>query len=70
MSESVSTPQVKILRINQVAAITGYSRPSIYRLMREGQFPRSVQLGPKSVGWRSDDVDAWISSRQYTGEGK
>jgi hypothetical protein len=31
--------------------------------MAKGEFPKSVKLTAKAVGWRSVDVEAWIASR-------
>jgi prophage regulatory protein len=35
----------------------------IYRLEREGKFPKRIQLGPNAVGWIEHEVDAWIESK-------
>lgn len=56
---------MSILRLKEVLARTGVSRPSIYRWIKAGEFPAPVQLGPNSVGWRDTDVQAWIESRQH-----
>ncbi len=51
---------IKILRIKEVAEITGLSIPSIYRLAQLGQFPKSIKIGMKAVGWRESDLQQWI----------
>ena len=48
-------------------ARVGLSRSTVYQLMAAGDFPASVRLTRNSVGWRSDDIDAWIASRVRTG---
>lgn len=35
----------------------------LYRLMSEGKFPASVQLGIRAVGWDAAEIDQWISER-------
>jgi prophage regulatory protein len=50
-----------ILRLPAVKARTGLSRSSIYLRMRQRQFPQSVPLGPRIVGWLETDVEAWIT---------
>lgn len=52
-----------ILRINDVRARTGLSRSEIYRREALGQFPRRVSLGARSVGWPSEEIQAWIEAR-------
>ena len=58
--------ETRILRLPEVVARVGLSRSTIYELMPDGDFPASVNLTPKARGWRSDDIDAWIESRQRT----
>ena len=59
-------PTVSILRWRDVQPRVGISRSTAWRLQREGRFPRPVQLGRAAVGWRSDEIDAWISERRPT----
>ena len=52
-----------ILRLPQVKKRTGLSRSSIYLRMAHGEFPESISLGGRSVGWLEQDVDEWILER-------
>jgi len=45
------------LRVPAVVRLTGLGRSTIYRLMAESKFPRSVRLGDRAVAWRQSDVD-------------
>lgn len=62
--------QDKVLRIRAVMDLTGLSRSSVYRLALEGRFPRSIPLGPRSVGWLSSEVTAWIQGQAGSREVK
>ena len=53
----------KILRLPDVLAYTGLRRSTLYRMMSEGHFPKSVKLGYRSVGWLESDEQEWIDSR-------
>ena len=53
----------QILRLPAVKARTGLSRSTVYAMMREGTFPLCVRLGARSIGWQSNLIDSWISSR-------
>ena len=55
-----------ILRKPAVLATTGLSNTTIWRLMRAGKFPRSVQLTEHTVGWFADEIAAWLESRSVT----
>ena len=57
------TQPTKFLRLPEVAARCGYSRPSIYRLISIGAFPRPVKLGARASAWRESDIEQWCQSR-------
>ncbi|MEN7430390.1 AlpA family transcriptional regulator [Chromobacterium sp. TRC.1.1.SA] len=52
-----------MLRLPDVMKVTGLSRSSLYALIKQGQFPRQIQLGPRAVAWLSSDVDSWLEER-------
>lgn len=56
-------PRRVVLRKPAVSGRIGLSIPHIDRLEREGKFPRRIHLGPNSVGWFSDEIDAWLNER-------
>ncbi len=49
-----------IWRLPEVMGRTGLSRSTIYHKMSLDEFPHSINLGIRSVGWVSDDVEQWI----------
>lgn len=62
------SPEIRILRIQEVRARTGLSRTQIYRLEKAGKFPTSVRLNPEhkgsqAHGWLSNEITDWILSR-------
>lgn len=57
---------MRILRLPEVSWATGLSRSTIYRLVRSGTFPQSVALTARTIGWRIDEVEAWIAARAAT----
>lgn len=59
---TVSTTR-RLLRLPEVKQKVGLSRTAIYRLIAEGQFPRQVCIGPRTVAWCQDDLEAWIEQR-------
>ena len=62
MTAAVQRPPA-ILRRTQVQARTGISRSGIYQKMADGEFPPSISLGPRAVGWLESSIDDWIQSR-------
>ncbi len=53
----------KILRLPAVKNLTGCSRTWIYLKMSQGNFPQSISLGTRSVGWLESEIFAWIEQR-------
>jgi prophage regulatory protein len=54
---------IRILRRSQVQNLTGLSRSTIYLQIAAGQFPRSIPLGARSVGWIEAEIVDWLRSR-------
>ncbi|MGC9458864.1 helix-turn-helix transcriptional regulator [Vibrio genomosp. F10] len=55
--------ELRILRLNEVINRVGVSRSTIYVWMQEGNFPKNIALGRKSVGWLNSDISNWIKQR-------
>ena len=51
-------------RIQEVVQMVGLSKPTIYRMAREGQFPRPVKIGVRASGWRKSEVERWAEERR------
>lgn len=54
---------MKVLRAPKVTEKVGLTVQHIGRLERAGRFPQRIQLGPGSVGWIEEEVDAWLEQR-------
>ena len=52
-----------LLRLQQVQALTGLARSTIYKLISEKRFPAPISPSGRSVAWDSHAIDAWIQSR-------
>ena len=55
----------QILRRPEVERVTGLSKPTLYRYIATGTFPKPVKLGVRSVGWRVQDIQKWLDSRSH-----
>ncbi|MBH9553334.1 helix-turn-helix transcriptional regulator [Inhella gelatinilytica] len=61
--EAASLPDA-LLKLQIVEAVTGLSRPSIYRRMAVGDFPQPVRLGRRCTRWPAAAVRDWIKTQQ------
>lgn len=57
----------RIIRIREVMDVTGLSKTTIRRRVRDHEFPVALKLGgpnTSTVGWREADVEAWLNGLQ------
>lgn len=52
-----------LLKVKTVEAMTGLSRPSIYRLLAQCKFPEPVRLGRRCTRWPAAAVREWIQAQ-------
>lgn len=63
---SETRPQVKrdrLLKISDVESLTAIKKTTIYLLMNRGEFPRCVQVTPRTVAWAESAVLQWVQDR-------
>jgi prophage regulatory protein len=57
----MNTTQIPVLlTVQDVRAITGFSRKFIYREEAAGRFPKPVKLGTR---WIAAEIHAWIAAK-------
>ncbi len=54
---------MRLLRTNELIRRTGLSRSTLWRLERDGKFPKRRQIGAGAVGWLEHEIDEWIEKR-------
>ncbi len=52
-----------IWREPKVEKETGLSKSTRWRMEKAGDFPKKVQLGPRAVGWRAEEIIQWCKDR-------
>lgn len=57
------TNKNKILRLPEVIETVGLPKATIYNFMRDGTFPKTINLGANSVGWVEKEIFEWLSHR-------
>ena len=60
-TEAPTEPK-KLLRIDEVMAVTGFKKSTVYERMKSGGFPKPIHLSRRAVAWREQDVQQWIRS--------
>lgn len=56
-------PNVKILSRREVYEGLGVSTVTLWRMVRDGQFPKPIRISARRVGWSEESVRAWLTDR-------
>jgi prophage regulatory protein len=51
------------LTVHDVVAMTTYSKNSIYKMIRAGEFPAPTRIGENRVAWSRGEVLDWLRAR-------
>ncbi|PHM24793.1 helix-turn-helix transcriptional regulator [Xenorhabdus budapestensis] len=57
------TAKTNFIRLPEVQRRTGYSKAWIYKLISDGEFPKQVKIGPRSVAFIEAEIDNWIAQQ-------
>lgn len=50
------------VRARELAKMLSISRATLRRLVDSGHLPKPVRLGPRTVLWSVDEINAWLQS--------
>jgi prophage regulatory protein len=53
----------RVMRLDEVKAVTGLGKSMIYKLLKDESFPGSIKLSERCVGWRESEIRGWVESR-------
>ncbi len=61
------TDRLRLLNVRELAATLGIHERTCWRLAAmaeagQGDFPRPLRIGPKTVRWRLADVEAYLAA--------
>ena len=59
----MTTPITRILPWSELRRLVPFSRQHIFRLEKEGKFPRRIQVGANRIGWLQNEIEAWLQTR-------
>lgn len=52
--------QNRLIRQQELLAITSKSKSALYREINDGSFPAPVKIGKRAVAWKASDVVIWM----------
>ena len=53
----------RLIKLDTVIEITTLSVPTIYRLMKNGKFPRQIMVSERSARWSESEVLEYINQK-------
>lgn len=53
----------RVIRKPELLNMVGLSDPTIWRMEKNGTFPKRIRLGGNSCGWLENEVACWLSER-------
>lgn len=53
----------RIVSRKELRQMIPYTPQHILRLEKAGKFPRRIRIGERRVGWRLEEVVAWLNAR-------
>ncbi len=59
----VRQKQFKLIRISEVSSLTTISKSHVYKLAREGHFPKPRKISTHSSVWLESEVIAWMEEK-------
>lgn len=54
---------LRIFRMRDLPDVTGLSRPTLYRMLSKGLFPKPITLYGAAKGWTAEMVQNWQRER-------
>jgi prophage regulatory protein len=52
-----------IIRLPDVIKKCGLSKSTIYLMISKREFPESISLGERAVGWIESEIDQWLEDK-------
>lgn len=52
-----------LIKIQDVIVLTSLSRATIYRMMAEGEFPRSAKISKNRIAWEEAAINKWVKQK-------
>ena len=53
----------QIIKLPAVISMSALSSPTIYRLIKKGEFPKQLKLSERSSGWLLNEIEQWLDSK-------
>ncbi|HBC7431406.1 TPA: AlpA family transcriptional regulator [Providencia rettgeri] len=52
-----------LIRLPEVLKRTGFSRPWVYKLLKQRRFPQPIKIGGRSIAFVESEINEWIEQQ-------
>ncbi|HEM7526652.1 TPA: AlpA family transcriptional regulator [Providencia rettgeri] len=52
-----------LIRLPEVLKRTGFSRPWVYKLLKQRLFPQPIKIGGRSIAFVESEINEWIEQQ-------
>ncbi len=59
----MNQPTTRIISLREVLSRTSMSRSAVYALQKQGEFPKSVSITERRVGFVESEIDDWLKAK-------
>jgi prophage regulatory protein len=63
-SRPTGDPDLPLLRISDVCQWLQISKPTLWRLRRDADFPEPIEISERAIGWPREEIQSWLDSRR------
>lgn len=60
--QPVQLPETGFIRLTQLVKLIPFSRATVWRKVKAGDFPQPVKLSANITAWKAEDVRGWIQA--------
>lgn len=69
-SRNTEPAVIEYIRLPDVIGLVGLKTTTIYKMAKDGTFPKQVKLGPRAVAWVKAEVLQWNNDQAAAARGQ
>ena len=55
---------MNVIKLPELRELTTFSNSTIYRLIKEGVFPKQIKLSERTSVWSMEEIDNWFQEKK------
>ena len=63
-SDNTKPRNDNLIKKKEVVKRTSLSPQTIYRWMKDGRFPKSIPIAPRTTVWSENEINEWIEKKK------